>query len=121
MKDPNELMSKLLQYNDPESAIAVYKEIAGYLKQFKEIQDAAKKVVELHLETVGEFEVITGAGKAAYTQPKTPKLNKEKWATAMSRDQALAEVQSRFNEAENALDVAQTPFKELPPGYLRIT
>ena len=121
MKTPAELLATLLKYNDPESAIAVYKEIAGYLKEFKDVQTAAKGIVELCLGELGELEIKTNAGKAAYTKPKTPKLNKEKWAVAMSRDRALMEVQNRFNAAQNDLDVAQEPFKELPQGYLRIT
>jgi len=121
MQSPNELMQILLKYKDVESAIALYKEIAGYVVSYKEVQKAARATIGLHLTELGEREVKTNAGKAAYTVPKTPKLDKKLWREAMSRDPVLRQAQHTFDDAQNTLNVAQDPFKVMPEGSLRIT
>ena len=121
MKTPSELLRVAMKYDDPESLIAVYKEAAGYAKQMKEVQDAAKARLQLMMDELGEREVSTGAGKAAYTVPKTPKLDKRMWSAALARDPQLRVIQNQYDDAAQMLDEAQEPFKILPPGYLRIS
>lgn len=117
----DELMKKLLEYGDPESAIALYKEATTEKKKLEDFMKAAKAIVEKYLRDIGEFTIVTKAGKASYTQPKKPRLNTKAWKVATTVDAKLQAVQSKFDASKNALEIAQEPFMELPKGSLRIT
>ena len=119
--DYERLMQKLAQYQDPESAVAIYLEVAEMEKAMKQIKDIAKGRIEAHLRETGEVAYACKAGKAAYTNPKTPKLNSKAWRDACLRDPVLNQWQRAYDIAAHDLEHAQEPFKELPAPTLRIT
>ena len=118
-----DLNSKLFEYTDPESAIAVYKEAAGRIKALKATQVTARAVIEKYLANLGEREVTTAAGKAAYTVSKTPRLDKQRWVELCLRNESTADAQHFYDISLSELRKAQDAYGclVLPPGKLRIT
>ena len=123
MNDNERLAAKLFEYDDVESAIAVYKEAAGRIKALKATQVTARAVIEKHLADLGEREVTTVAGKAAYTVSKTLRLDKAQWNVAIQHNESAYFAQAAFDRASSALNFAQEDCAclVLPPGKLRIT
>lgn len=120
MHTPDECLHILMQYPDVESAIALYKEVAGYIEAFEAVKRAARTVIEQALRERGEMDITTQAGKAAYTVPKTPKLNPALWRAALVAQPELRALQAQYDTAKDALELAQEPYKELPQPALRI-
>ena len=115
------LLRKLAEYNDPESAVAIYLEAAALEKRLTEVKDLARNRIESYLRETGEVAYGCKAGKAVYTQPKTLKLDIKAWKDMVLRDPVLADWQRKFDVAAADLDKAQEPFKVLPAPTLRIT
>ena len=118
---PEELLEKLAEFTDPESSVALYLEATALEKKLAEVKSIARGHIEAYLRETGEVSYGCKAGKAAYTQPKTPKLNTKAWRDACLRDQTLAQWQRAYDIAAHDLDYAQEPFRELPASTLRIT
>lgn len=121
MQDSIVLLEMLVKYQDPETAVAVYKEASGYIDAFERVKDIAKGFIKNHLFETGELELTTRAGKVVYTSPKTPRLNADAWRAATVARPELRTLQQQFDAARDALDLAQAPFKELPAPTLRIS
>jgi len=119
--DADMLMRKLAQYQDPESAVAIYLEAATLEKRLAEVKDVARNRIEVYLRETGEVKFTCQAGNATYTQPKTPKLDTKAWNDIVLRDPVLADWQHKFDIAAADLDKVQEPFKALPTPTLRIT
>jgi hypothetical protein len=119
--DADMLLRKLTQYDDPESAVAIYLEAAALEKRLAEVKDIARSRIETYLRKTGEVAFGCKAGKAVYTQPKTPKLDTKAWKDMVLRDPILADWQHKFDVAAADLDKAQEPFKVMPAPTLRIT
>ena len=117
------LNSKLFQYHDPVTAIAVYKEAAGYIAALKKTQATARAVIVKHLADLGELEMTTPAGKASYTIPKKPRLDKTLWREAVARSLEARNAQNAANHAKSVLELTQEAAgcMILPAGSLRIT
>ena len=116
MKTPAELMDALRRHESAESAIAVWKEAQGYIKQFEEVKAAALDCARSEAEITGAVHQKFEHGSAGWTQPKTPRLNRDKWAAAMVANPDLETLQLRFEAAQAALEQAQseTGCLELP-------
>jgi len=115
------LLEKITTYSDPESAVAIYLEIAALEKRLAEIKGIARRRVETYMQNTGEVVFKCQAGKAAYTKPKTAKLDKRAWESAVLRDPALAQLQHKYDLAADKLSIGQETFKVLPDPSLRIT
>jgi len=116
-----DLLEKLAQYQDPESAVAIYLEAAAAEKRLAEVKEIARRRIETYMRETGDTTFTCQAGKAAYTQPKTPKLDKDAWNNAMLRDPVLGHTQRQYDLAADELSKAQQPFSALPAPTLRIT
>lgn len=113
---PAELLQKLTQYEDAETAIAVYKEANLAISQFEEIKQAALSLAESELRSTGETGRKTAIGSCGWTQPKTRQLDKDAWQAAVAEDSDLSAIQTNFNRAKSLLERAQEPFTKLPEG-----
>lgn len=114
MKTPEEYAMDLLSYDDNESRIAIYKELGGLVKQLEEIQKTAKRQIEAAMQATGEVSVTTRAGKASYTVPKTPRLDRTAWKRALAERQDLFALDALYKSEQES-------YKKLPPPSLRIT
>lgn len=117
---PTELVQKLTEYEDLETAVAVYKEANFLIAQFEDVKKAALSLAESELRSTGETGRKTAIGSCGWTQPKTPQLDKEAWAAAIGKDTDLATFQRHFDAAEKVLRKAQEPFMKLPEGRFYI-
>ena len=115
------LMEKLAQYPDPESAIAIYLEAAALEKHLAEVKAIARQRIENYMRETGEMVYKCQAGTAAYTKPKTLKLDKAMWTAAVLRDPVLAQLQHGYDLAADEPNRGQETFKVLPEPSLRIT
>jgi hypothetical protein len=116
MLNPIELTQKLAQYEDAETAIAVYREANHIISQFEEIKQAALNLAESELRSTGETSYKTAIGSCGWTQPKTRQLDKDAWQAAVADDSDLSAIQTNFNRAKSLLEKAQEPFTRLPEG-----
>lgn len=121
MNDSDRLLEALTTYTDAESSIALYLEAAALEKKLAKVKSIARGRIETYLRETGEPAYDCKAGKAAYTQPKTPRLNRKAWQDACLEKPELAKWQRAYDIAVHDLDYAQEPFKELPEPTLRIT
>lgn len=111
---PTELLQRLAQYEDAETAIAVYKEANHAIGQFEEVKQAALSLAENELRSTGETSYKTAVGSCGWTQPKTRQLDKDAWQAAVAEDSDLSAVQTNFNWAKSLLDKVQEPYLRLP-------
>lgn len=118
---PDFFLQKLMSYGDAESAIAIYKEIASILEAYEDVRKAARALIEKQMQATGELSITTDAGKAAYTQPKTGKLNEKAWKQALFNNPDLLHAQANYDAAKSILDSLQDAYKELPAPSLRIS
>jgi phage terminase large subunit GpA-like protein len=116
VKSEAELAAILAQFEDVDSAIAVYKEANAAIAQFEEIKKAALSLAENELRSTGEVAKRTAVGSCGWTQPKTPQLDKTAWEAAISENPELSAYEVNFNRAEKLLKKAQEPFMKLPEG-----
>lgn len=113
---PTELTQKLTQYEDADTAIAVYKEANFIISQLEEVKKAALSLAESELRSTGEAGRKTVAGSCGWTVPKTRQLDKDAWQAALAEDTNLTTVQVNFDRAKATLEKAQEPFTKLPEG-----
>lgn len=113
---PVELAQKLTQYEDVDTAIAVYKEANFIIGQLEDVKKAALSLAENELGLSGEVKRETIAGSCGWTAPKTKQLNKGKWQAAIAESGDLNSIQINFNVAEKLLKKAQEEYMELPEG-----
>ncbi len=113
---PNELLQKLTQYEDAETAIAVYREANFIIAQLEDVKKAALNLAESELRSTGETGRKTPFGSCGWTQPKTRQLDKDAWQAAVAEDSDLSAIQMNFNRARSLLEKAQEPFLRLPEG-----
>lgn len=113
---PNELLQKLTQHEDAETAIAVYKEANHIIGLFEEVKQAALSLAENELRSTGETGRKTIAGSCGWTQPKTRQLDKDAWQKAVAQNYDLEAIQVNFERAKQTLDKAQEPYLKLPEG-----
>ena len=129
---PDELAGKLAQYENVETAVAVYKEAAGLAAAYKAVMDAARQFVGAYVRETGEVKGRTAIGSFGLTRPKKKfALDTDAWERAAQSRPELRQTQIAFERAKaeyeaarRALDAAQTPFKTLdvtPKGnpYIR--
>ena len=121
MTDAERLMEKLVEYEDLESAVAIYLEAHSLQNALDDVKRVAKGWVEQYLASTGEIEYSCKAGKAKLTNPRTARLDRKSWSAAVAADRNLADVQFAYDAASANLDKAQEPFKVLPEPTLRIT
>lgn len=76
---PTELAQELAQYEDADTAIAVYKEANLLISQFEEVKKAALNLAESELLATGETNLKTAIGSCGWSQPKTRQLDKDAW------------------------------------------
>lgn len=121
MKTIIELTNILTQYEDAESAIAVYKEANLAIAEYEKIKQAALELAQHSLEETGETGLKTLVGSCGWTMPKTPQLDKEAWRQATLSDAELWNVDNEFAMAESRLKGYQQSFMVLPPKrfYIR--
>lgn len=111
-----ELAQKLAQYEDADTAIAVYKEASLLIGQLEDVKQSALSLAESELRSTGEVSRKTIVGSCGWTSPKTKQLNKAAWQSAIAESADLTAVQVNFNRAEETLKKAQEPFMVLPEG-----
>lgn len=117
---PAELAQKLTQYEDADTAIAVYKEANFIIAQFEDVKKAALNLAENELRSTGETVRKTTIGSCGWTVPKTAQLDKVAWQAAVAENSDLAVVQSEFDRVDAALKKWQQPFMKLPEGRFYI-
>jgi hypothetical protein len=117
MRTPEELMDRLHLYEDATSAIAIYLEAQSYIKQFEEVKAAALSCAQADMKADGVVHSKTDFGSAGWTKPKTPQLDKGKWAILIEHDTRLKALQDEADRAADLLKSAQeeTGCMVLPP------
>lgn len=115
---PTTLSMKLVQYEDPETAVAVYKEATGLRAAYQDVMDAARAFIANHIETMGERKGRTSVGTFGVSNPNAKfELDKVVWDLMIATDPALAEAQQSFNTAEQAYRQAQKRLKTLQEPF----
>jgi hypothetical protein len=107
MRTPQELLDTLTLAEDSTSAIAVYLEAQGYIKLFEEVKAAALDCARADMQTDGVVHTKTDFGSAGWTVPKTPKLDRDRWAGLIDRDARLKALQDAADIAQAHLEAAQ--------------
>jgi hypothetical protein len=107
MRTPQELRDKLQLHEDATSAIAVYLEAQSYIKQFEEVKAAALNCAQADMKADGVVHSKTDFGSAGWTRPKTPQLDKGKWATLIEHNARLKALQDEADRAADLLKTAQ--------------
>src|SRR5262245_62068573 len=107
MRTPQELLDTLTLTEDSASAIAVYLEASGYIKLFEEVRQAALDCARADMQGDGVVHTKTDFGSAGWTAPKTPKLDKDKWAGLIGQDARLKALQDQADRAAALLEQAQ--------------
>src|SRR5262245_1507676 len=118
MRTPQELMDRLHLYEDATSAITVYLEAQSYIKQFEEVKATALNCAQADMKADGVVHSKTDFGSAGWTRPKTPQLDKGKWADLIEQDARLKTLQDEADRAAELLKAAQEEAgcMVLPPG-----
>jgi len=118
----DELYNKLLQYNDVESAVAIYRDALDMEKKFAELKKLAANRVETHLRETGEAKGKTSFGVTyGWTNPKpVQKLNDELWTNAVISNPDLQLLVSELEWKQKQLEEKQKPFIEEIPGTSRL-
>lgn len=114
MNTPIDLVRILTENEDRDSAITVYKECNHIISKYEEVKAIALSLAQSSLTETGEAEYKTVTGSCGWSNPKTPKLDKEAWQVAVSEKPELNTVQAHFNQAEKLLKKAQEAFMKLP-------
>ncbi len=114
--DGQRLLLRLQAADDIESFLALYHEAASLVNELETVKKTALALAEQALRETGEvkYKHPLAGWTAGWTQPKTPKLDKEAWASALKADAELRAAQLAFDQAELALKAAQTPYQYLP-------
>ena len=107
MQTPDELLSKLTQFEDIQSAVAIYREAGNIAKLYRDVQTQAADCARSGMALDGVIKCKTESGSAGWTVPKAAKLDRAKWAAAMESEPALCEYQQRFEAMKAALEDAQ--------------
>jgi hypothetical protein len=107
MKTPQELVQILHDREDSTSAIGVFKEAAGYIKAFREVQQAALDCASAEMKADGVVHTKTDYGTAGWTRPKTARLDKDAWAEVVASDNDLAQLQADADRIAADLETAQ--------------
>lgn len=108
------LGAKLAEYEDAETAIAVYRQANVTINELKRIKELCLDLAQSELRANGETHRATVLGSAGWSQPKTPRLDKGAWEHAAALEPDLAKIQADFDRAKKLLEVAQEPFMVLP-------
>jgi hypothetical protein len=113
MNSPTDLITKLTQQPDINTAIAVYKEAQEIIKTYEEVKTEVKDFVVEYMAQTGESKGRTTTGAYGITNP-TPqfRVNEDRWQSACKLDLRLAAIQKQFDAAQRALDAAQRDFLE---------
>jgi hypothetical protein len=107
MRTPDELRGTLALGEDVPTALAVYKEAAGYVKAFEAVKDEALELARASMQADGVLHHKDGLGSAGWTAPKTPKLDRDKWLSLLTQDEELKRLQDEADRAAALLEVAQ--------------
>jgi hypothetical protein len=123
MRTPQELLTTLHEFEDATSAISVYKEAVGYIKAFKEVQQAALDCAAAEMQSDGVLHTKTDFGTAGWTKPRTPRLDRDIWAGMIARNEQLKQLQDEADQATARLEQAQHEagcfFMPEPRFYIR--
>jgi hypothetical protein len=101
-------MDTLSLNEDAATAIAVYREANGYIKLFEEVKAAALDCARAEMQGDGVTHTKTEwGGSAGWTTPKTPKLDRDKWAALIGQNEKLKTLQDEADRAAALLEQAQ--------------
>lgn len=124
MNTPDELMQKMVQYDDIESLIALYIEARKAKDEYDNLRKALQSKVEERLRQTGETKGRTSFGISyGITQP-TPKtrLDKSAWEKAILEDEKLHKLVYDYEYKQKQIEAAQRQFTEeyIPEGRVYI-
>ena len=113
MNTAQELLKKLIEYNDIESATTIYTEANAIIKEYNEVKKACIAIVERHLRETGELKGKTAIASYGWTQPK-PKLqlNEQKWQEAITNNDNLWELVTQLEHKQKKVEMAQKNYME---------
>lgn len=118
---PDEMLIKLTQYNDIETATALWAEANTMEKRYKEIKDMCRGIVENHLRETGKLKGKTQTCAYGWTQPKPKRqLNEYKWQEAMLNNEDIREIVTAFEWQEMRLNRAKEPYYENVEQPMRV-
>ena len=123
-ESPEVLLDRLQFEETVNTAVDVHKHAQQAIHHFEKVKTQAKVFIRAYLTQTGETRGRTEQGSFGLTQPTpTYRVNEEKWHNACQQDPKLAALQTRFDEAQRALDEAQRPYlEEITPAasvYIR--
>lgn len=108
------LQQQLTEYEEAETAIAIYKLCNWVIGQLDLIKQEALTLTEQELTARGMPALKTPIGSAGWTQPEVKQLDEAAWLAALAQDPELRGRQRAFDLAQAALQQAQTPYLKLP-------
>ena len=115
-KTPAELIGKLKEYEDAETAAQVYAEATDMERQYTEVQEHAKAMAEALLPRGSKINI--GVASAGWTQPRTRwVLDEEAWQQACEKNQELASLAASLQAAKQAYESASKAVEEAQTHY----
>jgi hypothetical protein len=110
----NRLAGELRRQEDAETAIDVYKTANWVIRRLEDVKDKALNLAERDMQQRDIEKLDTPVGSAGWTEPQAKELNEGAWLKAMARNPELIKIQSKLEAAQETLEMAQEPYRELP-------
>lgn len=113
MITPNELLEKLIKYNDIETATAIWARANSLEKEFLEVKKACIAIVEKHLRQTGETKGKTQTCSYGWTNPKPKtRLNESAWEKAILENNELYNLITQLEFKQKQVEQAQKQYTE---------
>ena len=110
---PQEMLEKLTQYNDIETATAIWAEANAMAKEYAAIKNMCSGMVKNHLIETGEAKGKTATCAYGWTNPKPKRqLNEKAWENAVLDNPDIREIVQLYQHQEMRLNRAKEPFYE---------
>jgi superfamily I DNA and RNA helicase len=111
------MAGKLAEYEDVNSAIAIYKTVNVAIKHLETVKKMALTQAEAIMSQNGVKYHQGMAGSAGWTKPGKPKLNELAWKEAVVQRPDLQILVNQFDSLKKQIEFAQEEYSE--PGQPR--
>ena len=104
---PTELQQALEKYQDVGSLIGVYKSAAAGIRTLREIQAQTLELAQQAMSEAGAVHHKDDYGTCGWSEPKSQRLDRARWAQAVEASPAPQQLQDELNRAQARLEEAQ--------------
>ena len=104
---PTELQQALEKYQDVGSLIGVYKSAAAGIRTLREIQAQALELAQQAMSEAGAVHHKDDYGTCGWSDPKSQRLDRVKWAQTVERSPVLQQLQAELDRVQARVEQAQ--------------